>query len=161
MCIRTYGNLRSQPIGRVPSVLDLSALADSSIEIVGTQSTMDIHEQFSQSRSSKISSLHHQQVEDIEKKEHFGLRPGHINKTRQEQQQKQDGVVSEKAAPPLALETLDHPMDLELDESERQAMEQFEAEHPGWARFDVDIVIKTVVYAGELSHLSFRLSCLR
>jgi hypothetical protein len=115
---------------------------------------MDIHEQFSQSRSSKISSLHHQQVEDIEKKEHFGLRPGHTAKTRQEQQQ-QDGVISEKvgatAAPAPALETLDHPLDLELDESERQAMEQFEAEHPGWARFDVDIVIKTVVYAGEIS----------
>ncbi|KAF9145463.1 hypothetical protein BGX30_008680 [Mortierella sp. GBA39] len=146
---KTYGNLRSQPIGRVPSVLDLSALADSSIEIVGTQSTMDIHEQFSQSRSSKISSRHHQQVEDIEKKEHFGLRPGHINKTRLEKQQKQDGIISEKAPPPPPiLETLEHPLDLELDESERQAMEQFEAEHPGWARFDVDIVIKTVVYAG-------------
>lgn len=94
-----------------------------------------------------ISSLHPQQVEDIEKKEHFGLRPGHITKTRQEQQQ-QDGVISGVSP---ALETLDHPLDLELDESERQAMEQFEAEHPGWARFDVDIVIKTVVYAGEFS----------
>ncbi|KAF9117527.1 hypothetical protein BGW39_002094 [Mortierella sp. 14UC] len=154
---KTYGNLRSQPIGRVPSVLDLSALADSSIEIMGTQSTMDIHEQFSQSRSSKMSILHLQQVEDIGKKEHFGLRPGHITKTRQEQEPDGGVVGAEKAgstqptstAP--GLETLEHPMDLELDESERLAMEQFEAEHPGWARFDVDIVIKTVVYAGEFS----------
>ncbi|KAF9082272.1 hypothetical protein BGX23_012632 [Mortierella sp. AD031] len=154
---KTYGNLRSQPIGRVPSVMDLSALADSSIEIMGPQSTMDIHEQFSQSRSSKRSSLRYQQVEDVEKKEHFGLRPGYITKTRQEQQQNQDNAgvsVSEKgglaavSAAPVAMETLDHPLDLELDESERDAMEQFEAEHPGWARFDVDIVIKTVVYAG-------------
>ncbi|KAG0378230.1 hypothetical protein BGX24_004452 [Mortierella sp. AD032] len=136
---KTYGNLRSQPIGRVPSVLDLSALVDSSIEIMGPQSTMDIHEQFSQSRSSKRSS---QQIDDIGKKEHFGLRPGHATKTLQEQNQ-----VGNVAAT-LGLETLEHPLDLEVDESERRAMEQFEAEHPGWARFDVDIVIKTVVYAG-------------
>ncbi|KAF9961090.1 hypothetical protein BGZ70_008372 [Mortierella alpina] len=159
---KTYGNLRSQPIGRVPSLLDLQALADSSIEIVGPQSTMDIHEQFSQSRSSKRSSLsgHHGIHEDIEKKEHCGIRPQHINKAIYEEKQHQledlQSVVSSlhKSDVPSTLEAFDsldddgHRRDIELDESEREAMEKFEAEHPGWARFDVDIVIKTVVYAG-------------
>ncbi|KAF9989214.1 hypothetical protein BGZ75_007239 [Mortierella antarctica] len=159
---KTYGNLRSQPIGRVPSLLDLQALADSSIEIVGTQSTMDIHEQFSQSRSSKRSSLTARQgiYEDIEKKEHCGIRPQLVNKALREGKQLQQedlqslasslhqGKVSSTSE---AFDTLDddgRSRDMELDESEREAMEKFEAEHPGWARFDVDIVIKTVVYAG-------------
>jgi hypothetical protein len=123
---------------------------------------MDIHEQFSQSRSS----LHLQQVEDIGKKEYFGLRPGYITKTRQEQEQN-DGVVGPEnvgSTQPTSmvqmLEILEHPIEPELDESERLAMEQFEAEHPGWARFDVDIVIKTVVYAGEFFVL-FRSTCQR
>ncbi|KAG0055843.1 hypothetical protein BGZ83_007276 [Gryganskiella cystojenkinii] len=148
---KTYGNLRRQPIGRVPSVMDLQALSDSSIEIVGTQSTMDIHEQFSQSRSSKRSSMQFLSPgdTDIEKKEHFGLRP----KARQQQQQQQEQQQLEKdvAAVVESLESLDEGLQTEnqlLDECEREAMEKFEAEHPGWARFDVDIVIKTVVYAG-------------
>jgi len=142
--------------------MDLSALADSSVEIMGTQSTMDIHEQFSQSRSSKNSSLPQQAVEDIEKKEHFGLRPGHITKTHQERRQSLEGVVvAEKAmapvtpaeAPAQALATLGDLSSMEVDECELEAMEKFEAEHPGWARFDVDIVIKTVVYAGKFFQL--------
>ncbi|CAO3564707.1 unnamed protein product [Mortierella alpina] len=159
---KTYGNLRSQPIGRVPSLLDLQALADSSIEIVGPQSTMDIHEQFSQSRSSKRSSLsgYHGIHEDIEKKEHCGIRPQHINKAvyegKQHQPEDLHSVASSlhKSNVTSTLEAFDsldnggHRRDIELDESEREAMEKFEAEHPGWARFDVDIVIKTVVYAG-------------
>ncbi|KAG0317494.1 hypothetical protein BGZ99_006279 [Dissophora globulifera] len=165
--VKTYGNLRSQPIGRVPSVMDLQALADSSIEIVGPQSTMDIHEQFSQSRSSKRSSMHPgQSVEDydIETKEHFGLRPSHASKARlaeqqqhqQHQQQPQQWMEQQQqekspAGSPSSLARLDGDgakYETEVDESERIAMEKFEAEHPGWARFDVDIVIKTVVYAG-------------
>ncbi|KAI1311943.1 hypothetical protein EDD11_003223 [Mortierella claussenii] len=174
---KTYGNLRSQPIGRVPSVLDLSALADSSIEIVGPQSTMDIHEQFSQSRFSKRSSVQNRVEYDIGTKEHFGLRPSHANKkkaateaTRQEVEDLKSvtsitrldaGEDVEKAATLItattgagafALESLDgdglRTLDKELEESERIAMEKFEEEHPSWARFDVDIVIKTVVYAG-------------
>ncbi|KAI8354758.1 hypothetical protein B0O80DRAFT_414206 [Mortierella sp. GBAus27b] len=142
---KTYGNLLRQPIGRVPSVMDLQALADSSIEIVGPQSTMDIHEQFSQSRSSKLSSMQSLGEQDVDKKEHFGLRPGHANKTRQ------DSQTSEKDALAQSVDALDGDgakSESELDESERIAMEKLEAEHPGWARFDVDIVIKTVVYAG-------------
>lgn len=147
---KTYGNLRRQPIGRVPSVMDLQALSDSSIEIVGPQSTMDIHEQFSQTRSSKRSSM--QQLNsnetDIETKEHFGLRPSHAAKARQQQQQQGKDIVA-------ALESLESPDESVmaenrlLDECERATMEKFEAEHPGWVRFDVDIVIKTVVYAGK------------
>ncbi|KAF9102856.1 hypothetical protein BGX27_010839 [Mortierella sp. AM989] len=143
---KTYGgNLRRQPIGRVPSVMDISALADSSIEIIGPQSTMDIHEQFSQTRSSRRSSVH-SLVSDfnIETKEHFGLRPNHTSKARQEQRDQEEN----KAAPLESLDGDNLNPERELDESERIAMEKFEAEHPGWARFDVDIVIKTVVYAG-------------
>ncbi|KAF8941189.1 hypothetical protein BGZ58_001470 [Dissophora ornata] len=139
---KTYGNLRSQPIGRVPSVMDLQALADSSIEIVGPQSTMDIHEQFSQSRSSKHSSIQTAEGYDIETKERFGLRPSHVSKARLEQQEK------ETVASLAALDGDCVKPEIELDESERIATEKFEAEHPSWARFDVDIVIKTVVYAG-------------
>ncbi|KAF9576827.1 hypothetical protein EC968_003334 [Mortierella alpina] len=160
---KTYGNLRSQPIGRVPSLLDLQALADSSIEIVGPQSTMDIHEQFSQSRSSKRTSLSgHQGIyEDIEKKEHCAIRPLHVNKAARVGKQKQpedlQSVVSSlhqshDSPTSEAFDTLSddgRSRDISLDESEREAMEKFEAEHPGWARFDVDIVIKTVVYAGR------------
>ncbi|KAI7823501.1 hypothetical protein BC939DRAFT_451177 [Gamsiella multidivaricata] len=139
---KTYGNLRRQPIGRVPSVMDLQALADSSIEIVGPQSTMDIHEQFSQSRSSKRLSMRNLPDYDIGTKEHFGLRPSQASKARQ---QTQESEVK------TSLEVLDGDSlksECELDESEKIAMEKFEAEHPSWARFDVDIVIKTVVYAG-------------
>lgn len=148
---RTYGNLRSQPIGRVPSVMDLQALADSSIEIVGPQSTMDIHEQFSQSRSLKCSSVQSIEEQDIDKKEHFGLRPCHANKARQDQQS--SGCLDKNETLTRSLGAPDSDgvrSESELDESERIAMEKVEAEHPGWARFDVDIVIKTVVYAGEL-----------
>ncbi|KAG0203182.1 hypothetical protein BGX28_004449 [Mortierella sp. GBA30] len=160
---KTYGNLRSQPIGRVPSVLDLQALADSSIEIVGLQSTMDIHEQFSQSRSFKRSSLqnHQEAYDDIEKREHFGIRPQHANKAARQGLQRDiedprslgssEKKETANAATSTTLESLDadgRMQDTLLDESEREAMEKFEAEHPGWARFDVDIVIKTVVYAG-------------
>ncbi|KAG9326145.1 hypothetical protein KVV02_005650 [Mortierella alpina] len=155
---KTYGNLRSQPIGRVPSLLDLQALADSSIEIVGTQSTMDIHEQFSQSRSSLTGRQG--TYEGIEKKEHCGIRPQLVNKALREGRQHQpddlQSVVSslhqsKVSSTSEAYDTLDddgRSRDMELNESEREAMEKFEAEHPGWARFDVDIVIKTVVYAG-------------
>ncbi|KAF8952616.1 hypothetical protein BGZ46_003431 [Entomortierella lignicola] len=140
---KTYGNLLRQPIGRVPSVMDISALADSSIEIVGPQSTMDIHEQFSQTRSSMRSSVQDLETDyNIETKEHFGLRPSHASKSRQEQREQKE----ESKEPLESLEEVDS--DKELDESERIAMEKFEEEHPGWARFDVDIVIKTVVYAG-------------
>ncbi|KAF9349675.1 hypothetical protein BGX26_012061 [Mortierella sp. AD094] len=145
---KTYGNLRRQPIGRVPSVMDLSALADSSIEIVGPQSTMDIHEQFSQTRSSKRSSVQGLVSDyNIETKEHFGLRPCHASKARQELRD-QEGMKAETAAPLESLDDNSVDSEKELNESERIAMEKFEAEHPGWARFDVDIVIKTVVYAG-------------
>ncbi|KAF9997755.1 hypothetical protein BGZ79_008546 [Entomortierella chlamydospora] len=145
---KTYGNLLRQPIGRVPSVLDLSALADSSIEIVGPQSTMDIHEQFSQTRSSKRLSVHGP-IDDynIETKERFGLRPSYASKARQEQKD-QEGLKTGAAAPVEYMDGDSVYSEKELDESERIAMEKFEAEHPGWARFDVDIVIKTVVYAG-------------
>lgn len=128
--------------------MDLQALADSSIEIVGPQSTMDIHEQFSQSRSSKRSSMQSLREQAIDEKEHFGLRPG---KAHQDQQ-----ACSEKEALAQRLETIDGDgakLEKDLDESERIAMEKFEAEHPGWARFDVDIVIKTVVYAGKVESM--------
>ncbi|KAF8983475.1 hypothetical protein BGZ52_000863 [Haplosporangium bisporale] len=145
---KTYGNLRNQPIGRVPSVLDLQALSDSSIEIVGPQSTMDIHEKFSQTRSSRRTSLMlvPETCAEIEAKEHFVVRPGHVqaHKAKQEKEnleKKQNSLLQ-------SLEDDDGVCELELDASEREAMERFEEEHPGWARFDVDIVIKTVVYAG-------------
>ncbi|KAF9439248.1 hypothetical protein BGZ76_007449 [Entomortierella beljakovae] len=137
---KTYGNLRSQPIGRVPSVMDISALADSSIEIVGVQSTMDIHEQFSQTRISRNSSSIDY---NIETKEHFGLRPSYANKAHQQELRGHEGKESRQL-----VELDDETNEADLDESERIAMEKFEAEHPGWAHFDVDIVIKTVVYAG-------------
>lgn len=153
---KTYGNLRRQPIGRVPSVMDLQALSNSSIEIVGTQSTMDIHEQFSQTRSSNRSSVHIESNDiSIEKKEHFGLRPNYASKARQQQQLEQGQqpqLESNGGSSVENLESLDDELsakDKELDECERAAMEKFEAEHPSWARFDVDIVIKTVVYAGK------------
>ncbi|KAF9423639.1 hypothetical protein BGZ94_008209 [Podila epigama] len=124
---KTYGNLRNQPIGRVPSVLDLQALSDSSIEIVGPQSTMDIHEKFSQTRSSKRSSLLLASVPEtaaeIEAREHFGSKLENVDDSEGE-------LLGQ------------------LDASEREALERFELENPGWVRFDVDIVIKTVVYAG-------------
>ncbi|KAF9582761.1 hypothetical protein BGW38_010794 [Lunasporangiospora selenospora] len=179
---KTYGgDLRRQPIGRVPSVMDIHALADSEIEIVGPQSTMDIHEQFSQTRSSKRSSLIQGSdpsspplYEDVVSQERFGIRPNKKTAVSTESKlssdskgvvdQGQDGrvLVNEKADS-ASLEDIDggHENEaatpglsdvvkdsLELDESERRAMEKFEAEHPGWARFDVDIVIKTVVYGG-------------
>ncbi|GJJ76728.1 dihydrosphingosine 1-phosphate phosphatase [Entomortierella parvispora] len=147
---KTYGNLRRQPIGRVPSVMDLQALSDSSIEIVGTQSTMDIHEQFSQTRSSNRSGvLDEPENVGVEKREHFVLRPSHSAKAKLQQQQLQDGSTGKPSL--TNLENLDDEIrseNKELDECERAALEKFEAEHPGWARFDVDIVIKTVVYAG-------------
>jgi len=151
---KTYGNLRRQPIGRVPSVMDLQALSNSSIEIVGTQSTMDIHEQFSQTRSSNRSGVQDESDDiDIEKKAHFGLRPNHAAKAKQQQQQRQQQHSGSNGGASIEnLESLDDELfakDQELDECEREAMEKFEAEHPGWARFDVDIVIKTVVYAGK------------
>ncbi|KAF9898943.1 hypothetical protein BX616_003429 [Lobosporangium transversale] len=157
---KTYGNLRSQPIGRVPSVMDLSALADSSIEIVGPQSTMDIHEQFSQTRSSKRLSAQNFDDCNIVTKEHFGLRPSHINKTRQGDDKDLQAIISTPSAEDNTLakeatttavaevKELDDDgvkSDRELDEYERIAMEKFEQEHPSWARFDVDIVIKTAL----------------
>lgn len=155
---KTYGNLRRQPIGRVPSVMDLQALSNSSIEIVGPQSTMDIHEQFSQTRSSRSSMQilprNHENDNDVEKKEHFGLRSNATNKTRPQQQQQPHQLQQEstESAALEALEYLDEGLragNQALDECERVVMEKFEAEHPSWARFDVDIVIKTVVYAGK------------
>lgn len=109
---------------------------------------MDIHEKFSQTRSSRRTSLIlvPETSAEIEAKEHFGVRPGHVqaHKARQEK----EDLEKKQCSPLQSLEDNDEVGEFELDASEREAMERFEEEHPGWARFDVDIVIKTVVYAG-------------
>lgn len=82
---------------------------------------------------------------EIEAKEHFGVRPGHVQAHRLKQE-KED--LEKEQTDLQSLEDDDGADELQLDASEREAMERFEEEHPSWARFDVDIVIKTVVYAG-------------
>ncbi|KAK3839593.1 MAG: PAP2 superfamily-domain-containing protein [Linnemannia gamsii] len=143
----TYNTLSAYPIGKVPSVIDLPSMTGNA-EIVGLQSTMDVHEKFSQAAA---------QVQDQES----GLRAR--KGAQQAESFESVNVVDEKeglkqhdrdtsswsnGTTECGDDSCYHTKDGSRFEDEAEALLRVERMHPRKSRFDVDIVSKLVVYAG-------------
>lgn len=146
----TYQTLSTYPIGKVPSVIDLPSMVGSA-EMVGLQSTMDVHEKFSQDaaaaqaglRSRKVQGLGTHQEISIEEKspllqDHYHQRDASTlsNATTQCGDEDENGQLQAKGSSHSRFE------------DEAEALLRVERMNPPKSRFDVDIVSKLVVYAG-------------
>ncbi|KAF9161913.1 hypothetical protein DFQ26_004034 [Actinomortierella ambigua] len=151
----TYNSLSKYPIGKVPSVIDLPSMT-ADVGTVGLQSTMDVHEKFSQQAASQElrarkgaseSTLINESSENSsteaedEKKATAGLQLPHHHQFYPSQQQQQ------QQQPPTAKRSR-HVKDISNLDNEAEALLRVERMHPPKSRFDVDIVSKLVVYAG-------------
>ncbi|KAG0068455.1 PAP2 superfamily-domain-containing protein [Linnemannia elongata] len=141
----SYNTLSTYPIGKVPSVIDLPSMG--SAEIVGLQSTMDVHEKFSQAAQAQAQDQESglrsrkggQQFESFsvdEKEAHY--------------QHDRDNSVLSNGTTECGDDTCQHQHGKEGSrfEDEAEALLRVERMHPRKSRFDVDIVSKLVVYAG-------------
>ncbi|KAG0292345.1 hypothetical protein BGZ96_004305 [Linnemannia gamsii] len=140
----SYNTLSTYPIGKVPSVIDLPSMTGSA-EIVGMQSTMDVHEKFSQAaaqiqdqesglRARKIGG---QQLESIS-----------VDEKEAYQQHERDSSVLSNGTTECGDDSCQHSKEGSRFEDEAEALLRVERMHPRKSRFDVDIVSKLVVYAG-------------
>ncbi|KAF8938523.1 PAP2 superfamily-domain-containing protein [Dissophora ornata] len=153
----TYNTLSTYPIGKVPSVIDLPSMSGNA-EIVGLQSTMDVHEKFSQAaaaqaqeqegvtmglRSRKGPTTH----EEINMEEKSPL----LDHQHIHHHQRDSSVLSNSSTECGSDEggqEKNGSMYASRFEDEAEALLRVERMHPPKSRFDVDIVSKLVVYAG-------------
>ncbi|KAK3821186.1 MAG: PAP2 superfamily-domain-containing protein [Benniella sp.] len=163
----TYKTLSTYPIGKVPSVIDLPSMGGSA-EMIGLQSTMDVHEKFSQAAAAKAREQQqhglsmglrsrkgqtvteaHEEISIEEKRpllhDHQHQRDSSVlsNATTQCGDEDEDEHFQEKGG---SLHYKDESHSRFEDEAE--ALLRVERMNPPKSRFDVDIVSKLVVYAG-------------
>ncbi|KAG0245506.1 hypothetical protein BGW41_000133 [Actinomortierella wolfii] len=143
----TYNSLSKYPIGKVPSVIDLPSMA-ADVETVGLQSTMDVHEKFSQQAASQElrsrkgaseSTLVNESSENSSTEAEDEKKAAAKLTVEHQKQQQQNQQPQKKSR---------HLKDLSNLENEAEALLRVERMHPPKSRFDVDIVSKLVVYAG-------------
>ncbi|KAF9931187.1 hypothetical protein FBU30_010630 [Linnemannia zychae] len=141
----TYNTLSTYPIGKVPSVIDLPNMTGNA-EIVGLQSTMDVHEKFSQAAAQALAQ------EGGLRARKGGQQPDNyesINVDEKESHQhERDQSVLSNDTTECGDEGCDHVKEGSRFEDEAEALLRVERMHPRKSRFDVDIVSKLVVYAG-------------
>ncbi|KAI8349066.1 hypothetical protein B0O80DRAFT_390074 [Mortierella sp. GBAus27b] len=151
----TYKTLSTYPIGKVPSVIDLPSMAGSA-EIVGLQSTMDVHEKFSQEAAAAatkagLRSRRGQQDPDVH--EEISIEEKSPLLQEHSSHHQRDASALSTATTQCGDED-DHAHYKEGSgahsrfEDEAEALLRVERMHPPKSRFDVDIVSKLVVYAG-------------
>lgn len=140
----SYNTLSTYPIGKVPSVIDLPSMTGSA-EIVGMQSTMDVHEKFSQAAAQiqdqesglRARKAGGQQLESIR-----------LDEKEAYQQHDRDSSVLSNGTTECGDDSCQHGKEGSRFEDEAEALLRVERMHPRKSRFDVDIVSKLVVYAG-------------
>ncbi|KAF9166557.1 hypothetical protein BGX21_000320 [Mortierella sp. AD011] len=153
----TYNTLSAYPIGKVPSVIDLPSMSGS-IENIGLQSTMDVHEKFSQAAAAA----------QAQSEEYDGISIG--LRSRKGQPTLEENGLDEKS---WLLDEQQHHHERDISalsntttecgdanepekhqymggslEDQAEALLRVERMNPRKSRFDVDIVSKLVVYAG-------------
>ncbi|KAF9100424.1 hypothetical protein BGX27_000411 [Mortierella sp. AM989] len=151
----TYNNLSTYPIGKVPSVIDLPSMSGN-IETVGLQSTMDVHEKFSQDAAAAQAKAN--EYEGVS----MGLRsrktPEMSNgesawllDQEQNHHERDASVLSNtttECGDANEHEKCQHTGGNSSLEDQAEALLRVGRMHPPKSRFDVDIVSKLVVYAG-------------
>ncbi|KAF9182377.1 hypothetical protein BGZ51_001483 [Haplosporangium sp. Z 767] len=150
----TYNTLSTYPIGKVPSVIDLPNMSGNA-EIVGLQSTMDVHEKYSQAAAAAARAQKHDGLA-------MGLRTRKGHSTHGEftieekrplldgqRHHERDASVLSNTSTEVGDEKYTHTKEgSSRFEDEAEALLRVERMHPPKSRFDVDIVSKLVVYAG-------------
>ncbi|KAG0369720.1 hypothetical protein BC939DRAFT_441650 [Gamsiella multidivaricata] len=147
----TYNTLSRYPIGKVPSVIDLPSMSGNA-EIVGLQSTMDVHEKYSLAAAAAYEKEQHEGLsiglrvrkgathEEIGMEEKSPLLDGH--------HQRDSSVLSNGSTECGSVDEGHKDGLTSRFEDEAEALLRVERMHPPKSRFDVDIVSKLVVYAG-------------
>ncbi|KAF9437905.1 hypothetical protein BGZ76_010616 [Entomortierella beljakovae] len=149
----TYNTLSAYPIGKVPSVIDLPSMTGS-IENIGPQSTMDVHEKFSQAAAAAQAMDQEYDGVSIGLRSRKGQGQDEEKIAIQEQQQahQRDSSVlsnsSTECGDANEGEKHQHYKGVSCLEDEAEALLSVGRMHPPKNRFDVDIVAKLVVYAG-------------
>ncbi|KAF9934430.1 hypothetical protein BGZ67_003843 [Mortierella alpina] len=153
----TYNTLSTYPIGKVPSVIDLPSMSGNA-EIVGLQSSMDVHEKFSQAAAAQ--KVQEQEGLAMGLRARKGQAAMHEEFTMEEKcpllghqhQHERDASVlsnsSTECGDDNAQQNYGHSKEGSRFEDEAEALLRVERMHPPKSRFDVDIVSKLVVYAG-------------
>ncbi|KAF9947756.1 hypothetical protein BGZ70_002524 [Mortierella alpina] len=153
----TYNTLSTYPIGKVPSVIDLPSMSGNA-EIVGLQSSMDVHEKFSQAAAAQKAQ--EQEGLAVGLRARKGQAATHEEFTMEEKcpllghqhQHERDASVlsnsSTECEDDHAQQNYGHSKEGSRFEDEAEALLRVERMHPPKSRFDVDIVSKLVVYAG-------------
>ncbi|KAI1316211.1 hypothetical protein EDD11_010321 [Mortierella claussenii] len=152
----TYNTLSAYPIGKMPSVIDLPSMSGNA-EMIGLQSSMDVHEKYSQAAAAQANAQKHEglamglrsrkaqtggKYDDEEKSPLLDSHQHH---------ERESSVLSNATTEcgDDALEKIkDDGMITSRFEDEAEALLRVERMHPPKSRFDVDIVSKLVVYAG-------------
>ncbi|KAF9150366.1 hypothetical protein BG015_007833, partial [Linnemannia schmuckeri] len=145
----SYNTLSTYPIGKVPSVIDLPSMTGSA-EIVGLQSTMDVHEKFSQAAQAQAQD----QESGLRARKAGGQGQNFdsisVDEKEAFQQHDRDSSVLSNGTTECGDDSCQHQHSKEGSrfEDEAEALLRVERMHPRKSRFDVDIVSKLVVYAG-------------
>ncbi|KAF9090835.1 hypothetical protein BGX23_005670 [Mortierella sp. AD031] len=146
----TYNTLSTYPIGKVPSVIDLPSMTGNA-EIVGLQSTMDVHEKFSQAADQakeQESGLRARKGVQQQQQQPDSYESISVDEKESYQQHDRDSSVSSNGTTECGDDSCHHHKEGSRFEDEAEALLRVERMHPRKSRFDVDIVSKLVVYAG-------------
>ncbi|KAF9993736.1 hypothetical protein BGZ65_010703, partial [Modicella reniformis] len=156
----TYKTLSKYPIGKVPSVIDLPSMVGSA-EIVGLQSTMDVHEKYSQAAAAAAEEQQEEWSMGLRSRKGQAVTEVSIEEKSpllQEHYHQRDGSALSNTTTACGgddeqqLDEKDHLHSRDDShsrfEDEAEALLRVERMHPHKSRFDVDIVSKLVVYAG-------------
>ncbi|KAF9581111.1 hypothetical protein BGW38_001993 [Lunasporangiospora selenospora] len=168
----TYHTLSTYPIGKVPSVIDLPSMSGNA-EIVGLQSSMDVHEKYSQAaaQAQANADAHGEQYDglvmglrarkgqnatDDEEKVTMPLLNSHESTQEHNHQQYShardastlSNATTECGNDDFSFVNEKNGVYYSRLEDEAEALLSVQRMHPPKNRFDVDIVAKLVVYAG-------------